>query len=415
MKKIKKVLTISLAVLLMGVSLSACDTPTNSSCKHTYTWSANDYTHQKVYTCGCAFPDIAQEHADDDNDGLCDVCGYCVEDKILFFDVIGELKQSDLKKIETAKYAGSISPDAKNPVEHKTTALAEDIESVYGWLKGLSENITPITDQEAQVDGGGEVVFTISLSQGTLEISSFGRNYLAIDGKYYAQEGKIPDIVGESVTYTFESYGDEAKLYIDGENVKEYTFAFDNLVCARKEFDKTARYPYELVTSFGRLYVYDGKHFIRNGVAYEIIGELDFSRLFADFPYPDYLSFETRREHNDAYVEGQERQAVTVLRTVEEFNAYRAKNFLTAVYTEEFFLDKVLVAVEKETWNGAITWGVERVQKKDGNLQIYLQWDDGGMDGASVMGTDYLWIALDKNEFSGMAENVVVKEFDGQF
>ena len=41
MKRIKKLLTIGLAVLLMlcmSISFSACDTSANSSCQHTYEW-----------------------------------------------------------------------------------------------------------------------------------------------------------------------------------------------------------------------------------------------------------------------------------------------------------------------------------------------------------------------------------------
>ncbi|MBQ8308823.1 MAG: hypothetical protein IJX96_03215 [Clostridia bacterium] len=89
MKKIKKLLTIGLAILLMlcmNVSLSACDNPvdssnssqSNSSCEHTYKWDSNEYGHQKVYTCGCSYPDIVELHSDNDTNAYCDICGYYV-------------------------------------------------------------------------------------------------------------------------------------------------------------------------------------------------------------------------------------------------------------------------------------------------------------------------------------------------
>ena len=42
--------------------------------EHTYEYVGNDYTHQKVYTCGCATPDIAEMHYDYDKDNYCDAC-----------------------------------------------------------------------------------------------------------------------------------------------------------------------------------------------------------------------------------------------------------------------------------------------------------------------------------------------------
>ena len=41
---------------------------------HTYEYVGNDYTHQKVYTCGCETPDIAEMHVDADKDNFCDLC-----------------------------------------------------------------------------------------------------------------------------------------------------------------------------------------------------------------------------------------------------------------------------------------------------------------------------------------------------
>ena len=104
MKKIKKLLTIGLAVLLMlcmSISFSACDTPANSSCEHTYEWVGSEGGHQKVYTCGCEYPDIVELHSDNNSDYVCDVCGWAM-DGILpefvpeasYFEVIDELKIS---------------------------------------------------------------------------------------------------------------------------------------------------------------------------------------------------------------------------------------------------------------------------------------------------------------------------------
>lgn len=42
--------------------------------KHSSEYVGNDYTHQRVYTCGCDTPDIAEMHIDFDEDGYCDLC-----------------------------------------------------------------------------------------------------------------------------------------------------------------------------------------------------------------------------------------------------------------------------------------------------------------------------------------------------
>jgi hypothetical protein len=48
-------------------------------CEHTYQWLASECGHQKVYTCGCPYPDIVELHTDNNNDGKCDVCGFKLE------------------------------------------------------------------------------------------------------------------------------------------------------------------------------------------------------------------------------------------------------------------------------------------------------------------------------------------------
>lgn len=201
------------------------------------------------------------------------------------FKFIDGIKMSNIQKIETVKYAGSISPIDRAPVEYKTSTLATDIETVYNWLSALKENVTkiPVEDDEVLLVGNSVTeIYVYTTNNQCYKFSDVGRNYLHFYGYYYEQEGKTPEIVGETVTYKFESYYDEAELYINSEKVKDYTFDFDKLVCIEKDFE-TSGNPYKLVASIGSLYLYDEKHFIRNGVQYEIISEFDFSQIFKDF------------------------------------------------------------------------------------------------------------------------------------
>lgn len=368
--------------------------------EHTYEWVGNEGGHQKVYTCGCEYPDIVELHSDNNSDYVCDVCGWAIDGilpelfpewyhpliqayeekypqagkaKILHYcgtyengaivamlagsdegfddamwtetvadydfnysngnriralyegefytlttayenghltkeniadihikwddeyvdNVVAEyifsllidgLEMSDIQRIETVKYAGSISPIYRAPVEYKTSTLAADIENVYNWLSALKENVTKIPDVDALLAGSSVTeLYVYTTNNNCFKFSDVGRNYLYFYGTYYEQEGKTPEIVGETVTYKFESYYDEAQLYIDDEKVKDYTFDFDELVCIEKDFATNGN-PYKLVASIGSLYLYDEKHFIRNDIQYEIVGEFDFSRIFDDFP-----------------------------------------------------------------------------------------------------------------------------------
>lgn len=74
----KKSFILFLIVCLLSTVFVGCDGGLNdsSSCEHTFEWSCNEETHQKVYTCGCPTPDIAEKHLDTDENYTCDVCGY---------------------------------------------------------------------------------------------------------------------------------------------------------------------------------------------------------------------------------------------------------------------------------------------------------------------------------------------------
>ena len=77
----KKLCALSLTVCSALSCFTGCDfvlsNPKNSSsCKHSYEWAQYEETHQKVYTCGCPTPDIAEMHLDTDKNYICDICEY---------------------------------------------------------------------------------------------------------------------------------------------------------------------------------------------------------------------------------------------------------------------------------------------------------------------------------------------------
>ncbi|MBE6944433.1 MAG: hypothetical protein E7453_09345 [Ruminococcaceae bacterium] len=44
--------------------------------EHTYEWLTNETSHQKKYTCQCNTRDLTEFHSDNDENKICDICGY---------------------------------------------------------------------------------------------------------------------------------------------------------------------------------------------------------------------------------------------------------------------------------------------------------------------------------------------------
>ena len=308
MSKFKRLLTMGLTGLLAFGMFTGCESPTvSSSCEHTYEWVGFEGGHQKVYTCGCPYLDVAELHSDNDKNAYCDICGYYVgvgqsiepiyPVEKSYFEVIDELQISDIERIEKTEYQGSVSPYHRAPDQHTITNSLQDVESVYTWLKDLQATIASVPDSEAQVEGGSSTVFLIHTADYYFKIIKNPRDYLYINGKYYAHSSEIPDIVGGETSYTFETYSDKAELYLGGEKVKEYSFDFEQLVCVNANKQLTGKYLYKLVTDFGELYLYDGTHFIRDNRVYEIVGMVDFSQIFEEFTYqPSIISLSAEIE-----------------------------------------------------------------------------------------------------------------------
>ena len=49
-------------------------------------YKSNEYVHWREYICGHGWPDIAEEHMDTDENGICDVCGADVSEGIIVID-----------------------------------------------------------------------------------------------------------------------------------------------------------------------------------------------------------------------------------------------------------------------------------------------------------------------------------------
>ena len=328
-----------------------------------------------------------------------------------YFDVIATLDISDIKSVNSAKYAGSSSPQYRAPVEHKASALDTDIEAVFTWLKDLENNITPYTGELS--DGGSSVCLTVYTSVGALVLWEDSDGYLLIDENYYSQNYKMPVLEGETVTYTFESYYDDAKVYIDGIQIGTADFAFEDIVCERVDAEQHERLLW-MDTCIGTIDVYSSQYFGRNGATYKIISGPDFTgiinKFFAPFDESTRVNYEVEHDsHSMGYGNDNHLYPNTyVFYKLEDFKSYCDNEGLTRVRDRISSLDgKTLIVVEFSTGSSADSFDVADVGVNGETLTIRFKepavGDGGGMTAACV---HYAVIIVDKDDFSGEASDV---------
>ena len=428
----KKLFAILICAIMCVTLLASCD-----SLKHEHTmsdWKYNETEHWREPVCGinnCIIQaevhDLG-EHSDVDENEICDVCGYrIVAGQLInptspaeksYFEVIDKLQISDIQKIETVQYAGSVAPNMREPIEHKTSALAVDIETVYTWLKGLQGALTKLSDEEASLEGAGTNFLTIYTTEYYFTISDVGRNYLNVDGCFYSQESETPEIVGEKVSYTFESYYDDAKVYIDGIQIGTADFAFEDIVCECVDAEQHERLLW-MDTCIGTIDVYSSQYFGRNGTTYKIISGTDFTgiinKFFATFDESNRVNFEVEHDsHTMGYGNDNHIYPNTyVFYEIEHFKSYCDTEGLTRVRDRISSLDgKTLIVVEFYTGGSADYFDVANVGVSGDILTIHFTEPKSGNDGAAAAWVHYAVIIVDKDDFSGEASDVRFTFFD---
>ena len=72
----KKTVILLIAIILLAICLASCERVGNEH-EHTFEYVVHEIGHFKQYTCGCASPDILEEHYDHEGKNhTCDACGY---------------------------------------------------------------------------------------------------------------------------------------------------------------------------------------------------------------------------------------------------------------------------------------------------------------------------------------------------
>ena len=342
------------------------------------------------------------------------------DEQILFeyyFDVIATLDISDIKSVKSTKYAGSASPQYRAPVEHKSSTLNADIEAVYTWLKGLENNITLYTGELS--DGGSSLCLTVYTSVGTLVLWESAEGLLLMGENYYSQNHKMPVLNAENVTYTFESYFDDAKVYIDGIQIGTADFAFEDIICERVDAEPNERM-FWMDTCIGTVDVFGAHYFTRGTTTYKIIGGPDFSGIISKFfaPFNESTRINYEVEHDSHIMEyGSDNHlypSTYVFYDLADFKSYCDTEGLTRVRDRISTLDgKTLIVVEFSTGSSADSFDIADVGVDGASLTIHFtepsNGDEWGMTAAWI---HYAIVIVDDEDFSGEAKDVRFTFFD---
>lgn len=335
------------------------------------------------------------------------------EEQILFedyFDVISTLDISDIKRVESTKHAGSASPQYRDPVEHKSSTLNADIEAIYNYLKDLENNITLYTGELS--DGGSSVCLTVYTSVGSLVLGQSAEGLLLLGENYYCQNNRMPLLEGETLTYTFESYFDDARVYIDGIQIGNADFAFGDIVCERIDAEPNERL-FRMDTCIGTIDVFGSRYFTRGTTTYKIISGPDFSGMihkFFTFDESTRVNYETEHDsHAMGYGNDNHLYPNTyVFYNLDGFREYCDNEGLTRVRDRISSLDgKMLIVVEFLTGSSADSLDVADVGVNGDILTIrFTESASGDADGMTAAWIHYAIVIVDKDDFSGDAQSI---------
>ena len=200
--------------------------------KHTTIMWFDENAHSWSYTCGCMTPPNAAQHADCDDDGVCDTCGYdgsLIEPGNVFLygfePWLRDLTAADVAKIRTTSEAVGVAPGSfKTNRETSNQGIIAKILSDY-----QSITMTYISKEDAQIDGGWGFTITFLLADGTEREIYFhdrvydgNKSHPELSSLQYFRVNNLPtlDQYTSPRSYSFITYVHDFKL-CDMDGVKQ--------------------------------------------------------------------------------------------------------------------------------------------------------------------------------------------------
>ncbi len=261
--------------------------------EHTYEWETTEETHQIVYTCGCSYPDIAEFHLDEDEDGNCDRCDYFVgllpipkPESNLLRDRLGaewlyQVRVDQIAEITMTIEAISVKPGNLKYLDRtKNEELIGYIFDAYYRLE-----ILPISLEEGQIEGGSLLTVQFHLKDGSMrelllnngtycENNTYYRPlYLPTISDYYDSPAEVYIESG----YLFITIVDKGSVYLYdgtvgkvGEKVCEIS-GMGSLAFVCEWVDGCIVPTHIIETEFGMLEVYGEQYFRYQDAIYRLI------------------------------------------------------------------------------------------------------------------------------------------------
>ena len=252
--------------------------------EHTFMYEIREDAHKKIYTCDCDWLKERdfESHYDEDNDYLCDACGYKSEPQYTFLceyeEWLTELDANCVAEIKTVfQYVGVAPGQLKEISSTSDKNNIADVIQRYTYAQ-----MTPITQEDTYIVGGSEFTIEFVFTGGTEKVLHFNNsNYVDHPTEYYKLK-YVPTLEGyDDVTkvYGFITHIGTGAVYpadlgtipeqelkplciIDGIGDMEF-------ISIDKKPDKLPEMPlYQIETEFGVLDIYGAYNFAYNGTHY---------------------------------------------------------------------------------------------------------------------------------------------------
>ena len=186
-----------------------------ASCEHKHTYGelkGYEEGHCRPYSCGCPYPVVLDEHVDDDENGICDACGY---EYVFLFKLTADKSGYELDRVG-AGYKGG---DVVIPSEYMGLPV---VEIGYGAFKSenkltsiaIPDSVTLISDDAFE-------------NQTSLTSVNVGKNVVAIGVSAFEGCTSLKTVaIGDATEYIYASAFEGCtalEAVTLGKNVKEIT------------------------------------------------------------------------------------------------------------------------------------------------------------------------------------------------
>ena len=211
--------------------------------------------------------------------GKCKWCGQTLEDLLPW---ISTLERELISVTRIDEHYGVAPGNFKDVVRSESET---DKAAMLAYLK--EHSLVQVLGDKLQPDGGGGTTIEFETENGTYTLTR-ANGFFYIDGKYYSSKTPVPELTDGEDCHAFVTYTGTAILRIDGVTMRGYVGLIDEIYfrpLEGVEIEMPEGPSYELVFDFeGKIALVGITWFHYDGNLYEVVGGVDFSQIFVDYP-----------------------------------------------------------------------------------------------------------------------------------